>query len=45
MKYTVITKQGKVMCFYIEDTARMYAQLYAGTVITEAVLDTVEETV
>ncbi len=45
MKYTVITKQGKVYCFYIEAMAKMYAQLYAGTVITESVLDTVEVSV
>jgi hypothetical protein len=46
MKYTVITKQGKVKQFYIESVARMYRDLNGGVVFTEQILvDTTVQTV
>jgi hypothetical protein len=42
MKYTLITAQGKIYCFYVKNMADMYQTLYGGTVITEEILvDTV----
>ena len=38
MTYTLITAAGKIMQFYIQDVAFMYANLYGGTVITEEIL-------
>lgn len=46
MKYTVITKQGKVKQFYIESVAKMYQQLNGGVVFTQQILvDTTVQTV
>lgn len=45
MKYTVITKQGRVKQFYIESVARMYRDLNGGVVFTEQILvDTTSQT-
>jgi hypothetical protein len=38
MKYTVITKMGKVKQFYIESVAELYASLHGGVVITPQIL-------
>jgi hypothetical protein len=38
MKYTLITAQGKIYCFYVRDMAIMYQTLYGGQIITEAIL-------
>ena len=46
MKYTVITKQGKIKQFYIESVARMYRDLNGGVVFTQQILvDTTSQTV
>ena len=45
MKYTVITKQGKVKQFYIKSVAEMYVGLHGGVVFTQQILDTDEVTV
>jgi hypothetical protein len=46
MKYTVITKQGKVKQFYIESVAQMYVSLKGGVVFTQQILvDTTVQTV
>lgn len=39
MKYTLITKTGKVMQFYIESVANTYKNLYGGVVFTQQVLN------
>jgi len=43
MPYTLITKQGTIMQFYIEAVAIMYQGLKGGVVITQQIL--VDETV
>jgi hypothetical protein len=42
MKYTLITKQGRVYTFYIKEVADTYQQAYGGVVITQQVLETVD---
>jgi hypothetical protein len=42
MKYTLITKTGKVYTFYIKQVADTYQQAYGGVVITQQVLETVD---
>lgn len=43
MPYTLITKQGKVMQFYVRGVADLYQRLNGGVVITQQIL--VDETV
>ena len=43
MKYTLITRKGKVMCFYIQGMAELYQQLHGGVIVTEAVMIEVEK--
>jgi len=38
MKYTLITKQGKVYTFYVQAVAETYLQAYGGQLITDAIL-------
>jgi len=38
MKYTLITKQGRVMQFYVESVARLYQSLNGGVVFTQQIL-------
>jgi hypothetical protein len=33
MKYILITKNGKVMQFYIKDVAETYKTIYGGTIV------------
>jgi hypothetical protein len=42
MQYTLITKTGKVMQFYIKAVAEMYQAGLGGVVITQQVLETQE---
>jgi hypothetical protein len=42
MKYTVITKMGKVRTFYIKSVADMYASLHGGNVFTADILGETE---
>ena len=44
MQYTLITKTGKVMQFYVKAVAELYQQINGGVVITQQVLETVETT-
>jgi hypothetical protein len=37
--YTLITKNGRVMQFYVADVAQLYCRLYGGVVFTQQVLD------
>jgi homoserine trans-succinylase len=39
MKYTLITRKGKIMCFYLKDMAELYQQLYGGTIVTGSVIE------
>jgi hypothetical protein len=39
MEYTLITKTGKVMQFYVESVANTYKNLYGGVVFTQQVLN------
>ena len=43
MSYTLITKQGKIMQFYIKSVAELYQTINGGVVITQQIL--VDETV
>jgi len=42
MQYTLITKNGKIMQFYVKDVAEMYQALNGGVVISQQILQ--EET-
>lgn len=39
MKYTLITKKGSVMQFFIEEMANTYQSIYGGVVFTGEVLE------
>jgi hypothetical protein len=39
MRYTLITKDGKVMQFYVESVANTYKGLYGGVVFTQQILE------
>jgi hypothetical protein len=44
MQYTLLTKRGIVMQFYIESVALLYQSLYGGVVISQqSVLDNAAE--
>ena len=38
MKYTLITKQGKVFTFFIKAVAEQFQQAYGGNIITAEIL-------
>jgi hypothetical protein len=38
MEYTLITKQGKIMQFYVKAVAELYQSLNGGVVITQQIL-------
>ena len=38
MEYTLITKEGKVMQFYLESVANTYKNLYGGVVFSQQIL-------
>ena len=38
MKYTLITKTGQIMQFYVKDAAEMYQKLKGGVVISNEIL-------
>lgn len=40
MQYTLITAQGKIMCFYVKAVAEMYQAINGGVVITQQILST-----
>jgi len=42
MKYTVITKMGRVQLFYIKSVAELYASLHGGNVFTADILGEAE---
>lgn len=46
MKYTLITKQGRVYTFYVLAVAQTYLQAYGGNLVTNDILvDTTVQTV
>ena len=38
MPYTLITKNGKIMQFYVQDAAENFKNLYGGVVFTQQIL-------
>jgi len=44
MEYTLITKTGRVMQFYIKNVAELYLSLNGGVLVTNEILATQEET-
>jgi hypothetical protein len=38
MKYTLITKSGKLYTFYVKAVADLYQQCYGGTLVTDEIL-------
>ena len=42
MQYTLITRKGRVMQFYILAVAELYQSIEGGVVITQQVLETVD---
>ena len=42
MQYTLITKTGKIMRFFVLDMALMYKTLHGGVVVTDDVTKTEE---
>ena len=38
MKYTLITKTGKVYTFYVQALAETYQQAYGGKIVTNDIL-------
>ena len=42
MEYTLITKSGKVMRFYVKAVAEMYLVINGGVLCTNEVIDTVD---
>lgn len=45
MTYTLLTRSGRVMQFYVAEMAATYQRLYGGVVFTQQVLDTATESV
>ena len=41
MNYTLLTSEGRVMCFYVKSVADLYQSLYGGVVFSSQVLDMV----
>ena len=39
MQYTLITKTGKIMQFYVKNVAEMYQALNGGVVISQQILE------
>ena len=38
MNYTLITRKGQVMRFYVLGVAKLYQQLYGGKIVTDDIL-------
>lgn len=39
MQYTLLTKNGKVMQFFVKAVAELYQTIYGGVVITQQIFD------
>jgi hypothetical protein len=44
MNYTLITRNGSIMQFYVKSVAELYQSLNGGVVFTQQVLETVDKT-
>lgn len=44
MQYTLITRNGSIMQFYVKGVAELYRNLNGGVVFTQQVLETVDKT-
>ena len=44
MSYTLITRNGSIMQFYIKSVAELYQSLNGGVVFTQQVLESVDKT-
>ena len=42
MPYTLITRKGRIMQFYVKAVAELYQSIEGGVVITQQVLETVD---
>ena len=42
MQYTLITKTGRIMQFYVQAVAELYQTINGGVVFTQQVLETVD---
>jgi hypothetical protein len=42
MKYTLITRNGKVLTFFVQAVAEQFQQAYGGVVFTQQVLEQLE---
>lgn len=40
MKYTLISKNGKVMTFFVKAVAELYQTINGGVIITDEILET-----
>lgn len=38
MQYTLITKNGKILQFYVKSVAETYKQIYGGYIVSEDIL-------
>jgi len=43
MSYTLVTKNGKIMQFYVKEIADLYQSLTGGVVLTQQLLETAEK--
>jgi hypothetical protein len=39
MQYTLITKNGRIMQFFVKSVAELYQTLYGGVVITQQIFE------
>ena len=44
MEYTLITRNGTIMQFYVEAVAQLYQQINGGVVFSQQVLESVDKT-
>ena len=45
MQFTLITKRGTIMQFFIKSVAELYQQIYGGVVFSSQILEVVETVV
>ena len=38
MQYTLITRKGKILQFYVKAVAEMYKKIYGGYIVTDDIL-------
>ena len=45
MEYTLITRKGRVMQFYVKAVAELYQSIEGGVVFTQQILESVDKVV